>query len=225
MKVDLLTPDSSRLMFPPGGVIQRGLTKVEGNKEDENRISLDQSQNLQLAVTSLKSFGARPSNVSGSRADSDDDNSVGKGELAKPSLNIEQLDHVSDLGVSQQDKADLKSQMSFKTHDSQTIVTVLSQSKSIFNEAKKADVGAAKPPAVPTSKKTESESKRSIGILSQGSGTMAEKVAKKLLNKQNKPNIVIPAKPQISELKSDNEEELPSGRIMLKSDAPQLGVS
>ena len=223
MKVDLLTPDSSRLMFPPGGVIQRGLTKVEGNKEDE-RISLDQSQNLQL-VTSLKSFGARPSNVSGSRADTDDDNSVGKGELAKPSLNIEQLDHVSDLGVSQQDKADLKSQMSFKTHDSQTIVTVLSQSKSIFNEAKKADVGAAKPPAVTTSKKSESESKRSIGLLSQGSGTMAEKIAKKLLNKQNKPNIVIPPKPQISELKSDNEEELPSGRIMLKSDAPQLGVS
>ena len=88
MKVDLLTPDSSRLMFPTGNVIQRGLTKVENNKEDE-RISLDQSQNLQLAVASLKSFGARPSNVSGSRADSDSDNSKSKGEHAKPSLNIE----------------------------------------------------------------------------------------------------------------------------------------
>ena len=99
---------------------------------------------MQLAVASLKSFGARPSNVSGSRADSDDD--ISPGEHAKPSLNIEQLDHVSDLGM-QDKKADLISQMSFKTHDSQTIVTVLSQSKSIFNEAKKADFDNAKPSA------------------------------------------------------------------------------
>ena len=43
MKVDLLTPDSSRLMFPTGNVIQRGLTKVEDNKdkEGEDKISLD----------------------------------------------------------------------------------------------------------------------------------------------------------------------------------------
>ena len=43
MKVDLLTPDSSRLMFPTGNVIQRGLTKVEDNKdkEGEDKLSLD----------------------------------------------------------------------------------------------------------------------------------------------------------------------------------------
>ena len=121
----------------------------------------------------------------------------------------------------QDKKADLISQMSFKTHDSQTIVTVLSQSKSIFNEAKKADPSAANQPTGPlTKKKSESDSRRSVGLLSQGSGSLAEKVAKKVMNK---PNIVIPAKPKISELRSDEGE--PSGRIMLKSDAPQLGVS
>ena len=131
---------------------------------------------------------------------------------------------MSDLGL-QDKKADLISQMSFKTHDSQTIVTVLSQSKSIFNEAKKADFDNAKPsaanqPAGPSNKKkSESDSRRSIGLLSQGSGSLAEKVVKKLI----KPTIKIPDKPKISELKSDEGE--PSGRIMLKSDAPQLGVS
>ena len=55
--------------------------------------------------------------------------------------------------------------------------------------------------------------------MSQGSGSLAEKVVKKLI----KPTIKIPDKPKISELKSDEGE--PSGRIMLKSDAPQLGVS
>ena len=82
--------------------------------------------------------------------------------------------------------------MSFKTHDSQTIVTVLSQSKSIFNEAKKVDVGDKKPPAVSVSKNTKSDSRGSVGLLSQGSGSMAEKVVKKLINK---PNISIPKKP------------------------------
>ena len=116
--------------------IQRLATKVEKkNKIVED--SFDQSKHL-LGVTSLKSI-TRP-NFSGigsvispssyhEQQDNDSNQSREYYPIIKPSVHFEQLgDHIQSPREEKTQKTnDNKSQRSFKTHDSKTIVTVATQ--------------------------------------------------------------------------------------------------
>ena len=189
----------------PRFAFKRGITKVE-NIEDENNDTLEQNHAF-LGVTSLKSI-TRPSNVSGMGSvvspssyhepggDYDDGGSnSSQSDFVKPSVHFGQFGQGDETVMSKttsQHQTDVRSQKSFKTHDSKTIITVETAIKILNNPTRKknskgeklSETAAKHPPDLKIRKSdTKTAKSKKLATTSQ------DTVAKAKLNPKKPSNV------------------------------------